>query len=142
VAPRLSAESVPADPFDSAATPKSEDVKGGPRKTLSVGMPAAEVQALIGKPQAIEQMDTPEGRADVWVYRRLKESVTTSEYAGEKPITKETIDGVGRVITDVVASEAIMRPMRKDTYEVVRVLIFKGVFVNLRKSVETKQTWL
>ena len=119
----------------------SETKPAAPKRALKVGMPAAEVQALIGKPAEITPMAGQEASAEIWIYRRLKDTKTEHVHMGDKPITENFTDAGGRVLVNVVASEAIMKLRRTDTFDVLQVLMVNGQYVNMKRTVEKKEAY-
>jgi hypothetical protein len=84
---------------------------------------------------------TEAGPAEIWIYRRLKETKTDQVHMGDKQITQPYVDATGRRIENVVATEAIYKTRRKDTFEVLQLLLVNGLYVNMKKSVEVKDTY-
>lgn len=70
------AETKPAASDDPAS--KQAKTKSAPI-ALEKGMTAEEVQRIIGKPAEIKPMESPEGKAETWTYRRVLDRQTTQE---------------------------------------------------------------
>lgn len=133
-------ESAQSQPASELAAP-AEAAKKAPRKGLVVGMSAAEVESLIGKPNEIESLATPEGPATVWVYRRSKGVQVENLHMSDKQITAWVQDADGTMKEKVVGTEPIFKQVRRETFEVVRICLFKDRFVNMSKTVETRENF-
>jgi len=53
-----------------AIDPKAEAATKTPKRSLHQGMTADEVIAIVGKPDKVAPMKTPDGKAEIWTYRR------------------------------------------------------------------------
>jgi hypothetical protein len=89
------------EPSSSSSAPAAEGAKAAQtskqaKKGVYEGMPASELQALIGKPDKVVPVDTPEGKknqAEVWIYKRLKSTSTDTVTIGTKPVTTRVKQG-------------------------------------------------
>lgn len=122
-----------------AAAPAAENpADTAVKKTLQKGMTADAVIELVGKPLQVKPMNSPEGKAEIWVYRRLADKWTTQTAA-----TTETVmvyaglgldnDGI-RPLT--VPSQ---RTERVRVYQVTSLLMFNGTLIEARQRYEKER---
>lgn len=108
------------------------------KRTIKKGMSAEMVLQIVGKPAEVKPMASPEGKAEVWVYRRLADAWTTQTAA-----TTETVmvyaglgldnDGI-RPLT--VPSQ---RTERVRVYQVTSLLMFNGTLIEARQRYEKER---
>ncbi len=139
---RLFAQALDTKPAPAAegqpATPAAHPVKKG----VYVGMPAAELMALIGKPDSIVQVPTKSGKgghAEIWIYRRLINSSTEMITTGSKATTIRRPNPNGTSSDVVVSTEPVTRNRITDTYRVASFLIVNSQFVTTTQTEEKKQ---
>lgn len=104
------------------------------------GMPAADLRALIGKPDIIKPVETKKGHAEVWIYRRLKRSTTDTITVGNKPITTRQKRG-DEYVDVVIGQEPIIKKQLTDVYEVASFLIVNDQFILCKNTEETEQSF-
>ena len=137
----LASESADAKPIPAAAKKEITTPKP-PKRQVYVGMPAKELEALIGKPQKIIPVKTPVAKGnhvEVWIYKRLKSSSSESVTIGTKSINgrRQLSDGTW---TDVVlATEPVEKMRVTDTYQVASFLIVNGRFITTTLTEEKEQ---
>ena len=135
------AEAKPAPAAEGqAATPAAQPAKKG----VYVGMPAAELQALIGKPEKIIPVpsnSTESGHGEIWVYRRLIKSSTEVVTIGTRPVTGRRQTGNGTWSDVVLTTEPVTKNRLTQTYQVANFLIVNGQFVGNKQSEETQQSF-
>ncbi|HTZ20824.1 MAG TPA: hypothetical protein VMC06_08075 [Opitutaceae bacterium] len=136
------AEAKPAPAAEGqAATPGAKPAKKG----IYVGMPAAELQALIGKPEKIVPVPnnngTENGHGEVWVYRRLIKSSTEVVTIGSKPVMGRRQTGNGTWSDVVLSTEPVTKNRLTQVYQVASFLIVNGQFVTNKQSEETEQSF-
>jgi len=89
-------------------------------------MDAAAVIQLVGKPQQIKSMNSAEGKAETWIYRRLLSRTVTQEATGTRDVA--AFDGsVGAQMgsrPEIVYSTVII-----ETYQVTHLLMFNDQLV-------------
>jgi len=115
---------------------KAKNPEGWP--VLKAGTPAEEIRRLVGRPDVIRPMEAKDGKAEVWVYRRLakhiaRQSATTTEnvsaYTGMG-------DSGGANINVAVPSFRMEHVM---VYQVSSLLMFDGKLVTGTQKVETER---
>ena len=125
-----------ADDAGVLPAPTSKPVKtpaGWP--VLKKGMPAADVLRLIGKPDSVQPMETKEGKAEVWVYRRLAKTVRQQSATGTASIPAFTGMGVGNDATGM--TNMLTYKMEEiSIYQVSSLLMFDGKLAAASQKVE------
>lgn len=136
-----------AAPSPAKATPGAKDgashaATKSKQPRVYVGMPAKELEALIGKPQKIVPVTTPVKKgthAEVWIYKRLKQSTTESVTIGSKPIMGRRPTGDGSWTDTVLTTEPIDKTRVTNTYQIASFLIVNGRFVATTLTEERDQ---
>lgn len=114
------------------------------KKRVYVGMPAAELQALIGKPEKIipvPRKSDKDEQAEIWVYRRLIKSYTENVTIGSKPITSRRPNGDGTSSDVVLLNEPVTQYRLTEVFQVARFLIANGQYVATTQYEEQQQTF-
>lgn len=114
------------------------------KKHIYVGMPAEELQALIGKPQKIVSVPSKsdkEGHAEIWVYRRLSKSYTEVVTVGYKPVMGRRQNGNGSWADVVLSNEPETKFRVTEIYQVASFLIANGKYVATTQSEEKQQSF-
>ena len=143
VAP-LPGEPAEAKPAPAAEGPAATPVAQSAKKGVYVGMPAAELQALIGKPEKIIPVPSTTaeaGHGEIWVYRRLIKSSTEVVTIGTKPVMGRRQTGNGTWSDVVLTTEPVTKNRLTQTYQVANFLIVNGQFVGNKQSEETQQSF-
>ncbi len=134
----------PADATPAPATGGKTTAAAPAKNRVYVGMPAEELQALIGKPERIVPVPSKSGKdghVEIWVYRRLIKTSTEIVQIGTKPIMLKKLNSNGTV-TDVIVSYEPVNPNRvTEVYQVANFLIANGQFVTTTQSEEKVQTF-
>lgn len=123
----------------SAAAPAAEKpADTAVKKTLQKGMTAEAVIELLGKPLQVKPMNSPEGKAEIWVYRRLANKWTTQTAA-----TTDTVmlysglgldhDGIRPVTVPSLRTERVR------VYQVTSLLMFNGTLIEARQRYEKER---
>jgi hypothetical protein len=123
-----------------AATPAAQPAKKG----LYVGMPAAELEALFGKPEKIIPVPAPateSGHGEIWVYRRLIKSSTEVVTIGTKPVMGRRQTGNGTWADVVLTTEPVTKNRLTQTYQLANFLIVNGQYVMCTKTEESQQSF-
>lgn len=128
-----------------AATPSARTESGaaskpaliaaaGPEAALTRGMSADEVTKFMNAPAQIKSMEAPNGKAEVWVYRRRievgAERVQTS--SGQTAVT--VVDANGSLRTQLVGPDAEYRTQHRIVEETVELLMFNNHFLKAKVS--------
>ncbi len=127
-------------PAGSAATAANVNTASDPAKpprVIAKGMDAEEIVRRIGKPTEIRPLETPEGQAEVWVYRRNagQESTLAATSVIQVPIV-HPLTGV-----QYNAPEARYSMERRDLVETTNLLMFDGKLVEWTRTVEGKRSF-
>ena len=123
-----------------AATPAAQPAK----KRIYVGMPAAELQTLIGKPEKIVPVPAKSdenGHGEIWVYRRLIKTSTEVVTIGTKPVMGRRQSGNGTWSDVVLSTEPVTKNRLTQTYQVASFLIVNGQFVTNTQTEENQQSF-
>ena len=103
-----------------------------PETSLTKAMPADVVRKIMGQPHEIKSMKTPDGKAEVWVYKRqLNESVDRVP-VGSIPITVTTIGADGKAYQRTVGEKIQYADLHRATEETVQLLMFNDHFVTCK----------
>ena len=119
------------------ATPSTEKSAKNPHgwPVLKKGMPADEVIRSIGKPESIKPMQTPEGKAEVWIYRRVANSVSR-----QAAVTTESVPAFNGIGVGNDSSGSVTIPSYRmehiTVYQVSSLLMFDGKLVTATQKVE------
>jgi hypothetical protein len=126
-----------------AKPPPADTAEARPAKpALTKGMTAETVIGLIGRPLQIKPMDAPEGKAEVWTYRRVAKKWTTQTAATTEEVPAfigigmgAAGDGMGSVTTPIYRLEHIT------VYQVTRLLMFEDQLVNAKQWLEQERSF-
>lgn len=117
-APILSAADVAAPSSENST---AADAPKSAKPSLQKGMDAASVIRLIGKPEQIRSMNSPEGKAETWIYRRLLSRTMTQQATGTRDVP--AFDGsVGAQMG--TRPEIVYSNVTVETYQVTHLLMF------------------
>lgn len=108
------------------------------KPALEKGMSAAQVTEVIGKPSGVRVMPAPEGKAEVWTYRRVLER-TTDQVATETeevPVFGIGLGGDSRTAPSMRFSNAY-----RTRYQVTELLMFNDALVSAKQWQEVAQTY-
>lgn len=115
----------------SAAAPAASAAGKGALPVLKVGSTADEIMQLVGKPLEVTPKPSPEGKAEVWTYRRV--------------VSEQTEQVAGRVTNPQAASlpgvmgstpEIQYRLVHYTIYQVTSLLLFNGKLITAKQSFE------
>lgn len=99
---------------------------------ITQGMSVEEVRSLLGEPDRIYPFENDQVEADVWVYRRTKDSSVRMVQTGTQELPYwDPITGVYRPIND-----PILRPEVSKVTEITEFLIIDGEVVSWRRKHE------
>lgn len=102
-------------------------------------MAADEVRKLLGKPESVRPMQSPNGTAEVWTYSRRIPGTTETISVGSAPVTTTVPGPNGTTSTQTMGSEPVYRTIRHVTIETVNVLMFNQHFLEKKITREEKQ---
>jgi len=123
------AGSTKVDPKANASAPAS-----GPEAQLKADMPADAVEKIMGKPAEVRSMASPDGHAEIWVYRRLTDHRVERVQVGSIPITDTKIGADGKSYTVVLGENIQYADAHIDTEVTVELLMFNGRYVTAKSS--------
>ena len=122
--------------------PPSVAASAKPAKpALEKGMDAAAVVRVIGKPDSVAPMASPEGKAETWTYRRLLNKTTKQTIASVQAVP--SFNGSAGTGTDY----SQMRPEFKygfehiSTFQVTQILMFNGSLVTAKQWTQREKTF-
>lgn len=124
-------------PNGTAATAANVNASDKPPRVIVKGMEGEEIIRRIGKPTEIRPLETPQGQAEVWVYRRKagQESTLAATSVVQVPII-HPLTGV-----QYNAPEARYSMERRDLLETTNLLMFEGKLVEWTRLVEGKRSF-
>ena len=125
-----------ATPATSANVNTASDTAKPPR-VITKGMDGDEIVRRIGKPSEIRPMETPEGHAEIWVYRRNAgvESTLTATGVTQTPVA-DPLTGARFFVPEPSYSQE-----RKEMLETTNLLMFEGKLLEWTRMVEGKRTF-
>lgn len=104
----------------------STDAAKPAKPSLQKGMDAATIIRIIGKPEQIKPMNSPEGKAETWIYRRLLSRTVTQQATGTREMP--SFDGsIGNQLGS--RSEVVYTNVMVETYQVTHLLMFNDQLV-------------
>ena len=101
----------------------------GPESALKQAMPADAVRKIMGAPQEIVPVKAPDGKAEVWVYKREVNRRVERVQVGSVPITVTTIGSDGQAHEQTVGETVQYGDAHLATEETVQLLMFNDHFV-------------
>lgn len=121
----------PAPPSAAAADPAA------PPRVIAKGMSADEILRRIGKPTEVRPIDSPEGQAEIWIYRRPAGHTTqqTAATVHEIPVVNP-YTGVIRMLNEPTYSLDTV-----DLLESTSLLIYNGKMVEWKRAIEGKRVF-
>lgn len=114
------------------ATPGAKPVVVSPgnlETALTKAMPADAVRKILGQPMEIKPMKAPDGKAEVWVYKRETDRHVERVEVGSIPITNTVIGGDGKAHQYKVGEEIQYADLHCATEETVQLLMFNDHLV-------------
>ncbi len=100
---------------------------------LKTGASAEEVIKLVGKPDVVKPMATKEGKAEIWIYRRLAKEFTRQTAAATEDLKTFGTDGMTTISVPSQKMEYI------SVYQVSSLLMFNGQLVTAAQKAETER---
>ncbi|MDD2762432.1 MAG: hypothetical protein PHE83_00505 [Opitutaceae bacterium] len=137
-----STTSTPSASTGAAPPPAVTAVGNGPESKLQKGMPAEAVKRLMGEPDEITRMQSPTGKAEVWVYHRTIRGAQQQVPAGTRstPVTVKDSEGRDRLVTTIV--ETSYRQQVEIIEETIRLLMFDGKYLEQKRDIQTRYEYL
>jgi hypothetical protein len=136
----VSCTNVPSStpPVGAGSGPPTTAIGDGPERALQNGMTAEEVKHIMGTPAEIKPMESPTGKAEVWIYRRTMLGRVEQIQVGSKPITVSSVGGDGLAHLQTVAEEPIYKQAVHTDEETISLLMFDGRFISQKRTVEKR----
>ena len=130
----LAQPAVAASPFtpesQSSGTKSVADSSETPVTALKKAMPAAEVRQIMGLPVEIKPMKAPNGKAEIWVYRRELNERAERVQVGAVPITVTVFSTDGKSSSlQTIGEDVKYANVRFTTEETVELLMFNDHFL-------------
>ena len=113
---------------------------GKAKRALERGMSAEEIIQAIGQPASVVPMETAEGKAETWTYRRL---LDTRVYQSADGVTSVPAF-IGMTATGPMIGEAFAPEYRlkhRKTYQVTSLLMFDGKLVVAKQWREADESY-
>jgi hypothetical protein len=118
--------------------PVATAVSDGPERALQNGMTADEVKHIMGEPAEIKPMESPTGKAEVWVYHRTVFGNVEQVQVGSQVIKDSTSGSDGMVHTGTLAEVPIYKQAVHKDLETISLLMFDGKFISQKWTVERR----
>lgn len=110
------------------------------RRPLEKGMNEATIIEIIGKPTEVKHMESPEGKAEMWIYRKEAGQRAVQVVVGEREVPAFT--GVGSGNHGVATTkELIYGTKHVKLYRVTSLLMFNGELTVARQTTEQSETY-
>lgn len=131
--------SMPPSPGkDASAGSTVAAVGDGPEHTLQKGMTAEAVKRIMGEPAEIKPMQSPTGKAEVWVYHRTSSAPIQQVQVGTRSTDITTIGGDGQAHVANRIEEPVFAQKIEIVDETVSLLMFDGKFIEQKESVQKR----
>jgi hypothetical protein len=111
-----------------------------PKPTLQRGMTAEAITKLLGKPVEVRAMPSPEGKAEVWTYRRVADRLTRPVVAQVENTPAFVGVGVQNEGIGSVASP-VYRMQSTVVYQITWVLMLNGKMVTAKQGREQESSY-
>jgi hypothetical protein len=129
----------PASPPPAAPAVK---VAANPETSLKKDMPADDVRRLMGAPAEIKPMKSPDGKAEIWVYKRQAHERFDRIELGSIPITETVAGADGKAHQQVIGQKQQFGDVRWITEETIEVLMFDDHYVTQKISRRETKSFL
>ena len=108
-----------------------------PPRVIAKGMEAEEIIRRIGKPTEVNPMPSPDGKAEVWIYRRHagQQSTLTATSVVQTPVVNPI---TGHMFT---TPEPSYSQERLDLEETTSLLMFNDRLVEWKRTMEGKRAF-
>jgi outer membrane protein assembly factor BamE (lipoprotein component of BamABCDE complex) len=120
------------------SSPTATAVSNGPERALQKGMTAEEVKHIMGEPAEIKPMESPTGKAEVWVYHRTVFGHVEQVQVGSQVLKDSTSGSDGNVHTMTLAEVPIYKQAVHKDLETISLLMFDGRFISQKRTVEKR----
>ena len=100
-----------------------------PESTLKQGMPAEVVKKIMGEPLQIRPMKAPDGKAEIWIFRRDVDVSVTRMPVNSIPITVSSIGSDGKAYQQTIGEKVQYGNLYKATEETIQLLMFNDHYL-------------
>jgi len=100
-----------------------------PESGLKAGMSPEAVKKIMGAPREIKPMTAPDGKAEIWIYRRDVGARVERVQIAAVPITVSTIGNDGQAHQQTVSEEVKYGDLYQATEETIQLLMFNDRYV-------------
>ena len=121
-APAPSDKAIP-DSKPAAVSPDS------PESALKQAMGADAVRKILGQPEEIKPLKAPNGKAEIWVYKRQVNRRVERVQVGTIPITTTVVGSDGVAHQQTLGEDIKFADLHRVTEETVEVLMFNDHYV-------------
>ena len=131
-----------AAPAGDSATvlPKMETMASGPEAGLRQGMPATEIKRIMGNPDDTKPMKSPNGTAEVWLYRVIVKQTQQEIPVMGTPTTRTEQAGGSNTQTVVTGTAMSYKTVRMTVYRKTSLLVFNGALLNQKVTYEQEMS--
>jgi hypothetical protein len=105
-----------------------------PEAALKQAMPADAVRKIMGQPQEIVPMKAPDGKAEIWVYKREIDQRVDRVPIGSVPITVTVIGSDGRAHEQSIGEKVQYGDLHQATEETVQLLMFNDHYLTQKTT--------
>ncbi len=114
-----------------------ESADATPPRVIAKGMEGEEIVRRIGKPSEIRPVDTPDGRAEIWVYRRnAGQDTTLSATTVSQRLVIHPLTGAHFTVPEPSYSTE-----RRELLETTNLLLYEGKLAEWTRTVEAKRSY-
>lgn len=119
----------------SAPEKGSPDSKGvtsstiGPESALKQAMPAEVVKKIMGQPLQVMPMKAPDGKAEIWIFRREVNARVTRVPIGSVPITVSSLGSDGKAHQQSIGEKIQYGDLYQATEETIQLLMFNDHYL-------------
>jgi hypothetical protein len=104
-------------------------------------MTAEEVKHIMGTPAEIKPMESPTGKAEVWIYRRTMPGRVEQIQVGSQVIKDSSSGSDGMVHTATIAEVPIYKQAVYTDLVTVSLLMFDDRFISQKRTVEKRRDY-
>jgi hypothetical protein len=122
----------PSPSTSDKAAPDSKPVAvspDNPESALKQAMAADAVRQIMGQPEEIKPMKAPNGKAEIWVYKRQFNRRVERVQIGTIPITTTVVGSDGIARQQTIGEDIKFGDLHRVTEETVEVLMFNDHYV-------------
>ncbi len=124
-----------ADSSSAAKAPTdAKPAADSPESALKQGMPAAAVKQIMGQPLEVTPMKAPDGKAEIWVYKRNVNVRVERVPVGSTPITVTSFGSDGQAHEQTIGEKVQYGDLYQATEETVQLLMFNDQYVTQKVS--------